>query len=324
MAHADTEARLESWKEIAAYLNRDVRTAQRWEKSEGLPVHRHLHDKQGSVFTFRSEVDAWLAGRHLPAGDGNGLGQQGDPGPGFPGPSALEPGVPDSGLFASEALGPVALHEAGGKADPRRAPVFEGRRSSIPGVLVLGILLAGLLAAGAYPLIRRVGLSRSGPVLAVLPFVSLGEDTPGGGTGQDFFSDGFTEELITQLGQQQGEAARVVALRSALGYRKTGKRPRQIAQELGVDYLLRGTVRRAGNRVRVTVHLVRGEDEIHVWDHSYDRDVRDVLMLQREVADAIASDIRLRLGTGKSDPKPVVPEAYGPRPSPAAATATDR
>ena len=55
--------RLESWKEIAAYLKRDVTTVQRWEKREGMPVHRHLHDKVGSVFAFKSELDAWVAGR---------------------------------------------------------------------------------------------------------------------------------------------------------------------------------------------------------------------------------------------------------------------
>src|SRR5260370_5471494 len=52
-------ARLESWKEIAAYLGRDVRTVQRWERSEGLPVHRHMHAKQGSVYALRSELDVW-------------------------------------------------------------------------------------------------------------------------------------------------------------------------------------------------------------------------------------------------------------------------
>ena len=58
--------RLDSWKEIAAYLNRDVTTVQRWEKREGMPVHRHLHDRQGSVYAYRSEVDAWVSSRNLP------------------------------------------------------------------------------------------------------------------------------------------------------------------------------------------------------------------------------------------------------------------
>src|SRR5579863_3609289 len=66
------EDRLDSWKEIAAYLNRDVTTVQRWEKREGMPVHRHLHDRMGSVYAFRGELDAWARGRNLPAEQGNG------------------------------------------------------------------------------------------------------------------------------------------------------------------------------------------------------------------------------------------------------------
>src|ERR1700723_899165 len=64
--------RLDSWKEIAAYLNRDVTTVQRWEKREGMPVHRHLHDKLGSVYAWRAELDTWARGRNLPAAQENG------------------------------------------------------------------------------------------------------------------------------------------------------------------------------------------------------------------------------------------------------------
>src|SRR5579872_2214549 len=65
------EGRLDSWKEIAAYLNRDVTTVQRWEKREGMPVHRHLHDRIGSVYAFRADLDAWARGRKLrPAPEG--------------------------------------------------------------------------------------------------------------------------------------------------------------------------------------------------------------------------------------------------------------
>src|SRR3981189_331590 len=66
------EDRLDSWKEIAAYLNRDVTTVQRWEKREGMPVHRHVHDKIGSVYASRAELDAWARGRNLPAAAENG------------------------------------------------------------------------------------------------------------------------------------------------------------------------------------------------------------------------------------------------------------
>lgn len=80
-AETPLKDRLDSWKEIAAYLKRDVTTAQRWEKREGMPVHRHLHDKVGSVYASRAELDAWVRSRNLPAGqeDGNG-----DMAPDFP------------------------------------------------------------------------------------------------------------------------------------------------------------------------------------------------------------------------------------------------
>lgn len=67
-----SEDRLDSWKEIAAYLNRDVTTVQRWEKREGMPVHRHLHDRMGSVYASRAELDAWARSRNLPAALENG------------------------------------------------------------------------------------------------------------------------------------------------------------------------------------------------------------------------------------------------------------
>ena len=75
----DPGIRLTSWKEIATYLNRDVRTLQRWEKNEGLPVHRHLHDFRSSVYAYEHELDAWLAGRTLTNGNGNGNGAEAKP-----------------------------------------------------------------------------------------------------------------------------------------------------------------------------------------------------------------------------------------------------
>ena len=85
--------RLESWKDIAAYLRRDVSTVQRWEKREGMPVHRHLHDKQGSVYAFRSELDGWWRGRANRL-TGNETEQPAPaPGPsGVEGPDELESG----------------------------------------------------------------------------------------------------------------------------------------------------------------------------------------------------------------------------------------
>src|SRR5580704_7898965 len=63
LPHGPNEGRLDSWKKIAVYLKRDITTVQRWEKREGMPVHRHVHDKMGSVYAFQSELDAWMRAR---------------------------------------------------------------------------------------------------------------------------------------------------------------------------------------------------------------------------------------------------------------------
>src|SRR5450755_2394945 len=73
------EDRLDSWKEIGAYLNRDVTTVQRWEKREGMPVHRHLHDRMGSIYASRAELDAWARGRNLPPAKGDANNVPSDP-----------------------------------------------------------------------------------------------------------------------------------------------------------------------------------------------------------------------------------------------------
>src|SRR5664279_5482229 len=74
------EDRLDSWKEIAAYLKRDVTTVQRWEKREGMPVHRHLHDRMGSVYASRTELDAWARSRKLSGAGAAGEGDEVPPG----------------------------------------------------------------------------------------------------------------------------------------------------------------------------------------------------------------------------------------------------
>src|SRR5438067_3004796 len=84
-----SEDRLDSWKEIAAHLNRDVTTVQRWEKREGMPVHRHLHDRMGSVYTFRSELDEWARSRILRAAQENGANVPSASPPAPPPPATL-------------------------------------------------------------------------------------------------------------------------------------------------------------------------------------------------------------------------------------------
>src|ERR1700730_17811913 len=84
-SESTSEDRLDSWKQIAAYLCREVTTVQRWEKREGMPVHRHLHDRIGSVSASRTELDAWIRGRNFPAEQESGNHVP------SPGPAALPP-----------------------------------------------------------------------------------------------------------------------------------------------------------------------------------------------------------------------------------------
>src|SRR5437763_1853261 len=229
-APAHSADRLDSWKEIASYLRRDVRTVQRWEKKEGLPIHRHQHDKLGSVYSSKAELDSWLN---------------------------------------------------------TRQPVNES--TSRPG--------------GANDKIK----------LAVLPLGNLTADPE-----QDYFSDGLTEEMITQITRLQPERLAVIALSTAMNYKASNKPLEQIKTELGVDYILQGRVRRAADRVRITAQLVEVEDQTQLWAETYERDLRDILSVQADIAQAIAREIHVlisrseqtRLSAMEAGKRKINPLAY--------------
>lgn len=127
-------------------------------------------------------------------------------------------------------------------------------------------------------------------MLAVLPFENLSGDP-----GQAFFSDGLTEEMISQLGRMNPERLGVIARTSAMHYKGTTERAGQIGQELRLDYLVAGSVRREGTRVRISAQLIRVRDETQVWAQDYDRNARDILALQSDVSADIAEQIELKL-----------------------------
>lgn len=124
--------------------------------------------------------------------------------------------------------------------------------------------------------------------LAVLPL-----DNFSGDPNQDYFADGMTEALIADLAQIS--ALRVISRTSVMQYKGTKKLLPQIAKELNVDAVIEGSVERAGNRVRITAQLIRAANEMHLWAHSYEGDLRDVLSLQDQVAQKIAGEIRVNL-----------------------------
>ncbi len=146
-------------------------------------------------------------------------------------------------------------------------------------------------------------------MLAVLPFQDLGGDPE-----QAYFSDGLTDEMITQLARLQPARLGVIARTSAMQYKNTEKKIDQIGRELGVGYILEGTVRREGDRVRITAQLIQVTTQAHLWAATYDRELSSILAMQAEVARAVAGQIRLSLTVGSAEglasARPVNSEAY--------------
>jgi TolB-like protein/Flp pilus assembly protein TadD len=134
------------------------------------------------------------------------------------------------------------------------------------------------------------GLASEKTLLAVLPFENLS-----GARTQEYFSDGLTEEMITELSQLNPAKLGVIARTSAMRYKGSRKSVRRIGQELGVDYLLEGSVLRVGHRVRITAQLIQVSDATHLWARKYERAIGDILAIQSDVAAAIASEIKIKL-----------------------------
>jgi TolB-like protein/Tfp pilus assembly protein PilF len=146
-------------------------------------------------------------------------------------------------------------------------------------------------------------------MLAVLPFEDISRQKD-----EEYFSDGLTEEMITQLGRMNHEWLGVIARTSAMHYKDCDRTVQQIGCELGVSYVLEGSVRRVGRRVRVTAQLIQVADQTHLWAESYDCELGNILALQNDVACAIADEIRIKLRPQErarlGKVRPVNPEAY--------------
>jgi len=132
------------------------------------------------------------------------------------------------------------------------------------------------------------GIDRA--MLVVLPFENLNA-----GDRYDYFSDGLTEEMITELACLSPEHLGVIARTSAMQFKSTSKSVKQIGRDLAVSYVVEGSVRRAGERLRITVQLIRVSDESHLWAQNYERELHDVLEVQAEVARAVAREIQIKL-----------------------------
>jgi TolB-like protein/DNA-binding winged helix-turn-helix (wHTH) protein/Tfp pilus assembly protein PilF len=154
------------------------------------------------------------------------------------------------------------------------------------GVLALGLLF--LAANVSRYRDRLMGKNPQISALAVIPLENLSGDK-----SQEFFADGMTDELITDLAQNSN--LRVISRTSVMRYKATRKPLPEIARELGVDAIVEGTIERAGNRVRVRAQLIRASDDRHMWAESFERDLPDVLGLESEVASSIARQVQMKL-----------------------------
>jgi TolB-like protein/DNA-binding winged helix-turn-helix (wHTH) protein/Flp pilus assembly protein TadD len=180
------------------------------------------------------------------------------------------------------------------EAAPPPPPAVEAAPVALPAKLPSWLPWAGavlallLLALGG---LKIHAWSQPPPAihsLAVLPLESLSNDA-----SQDYFADGMTDELISDLAQIS--ALRVISRTSVMAYKHAGKSLPQIARELAVDAVVEGTVLRSGDRVRITAQLIDAAADKHLWSQSYEGELRDTLALQNKVARAIADEIRITL-----------------------------
>jgi len=293
------EPRLESWGEIAAYLRREIRTVQRWERYQGLPVRRLLIGKLGSVYAYRSELDKWYRERQ----------------------PHTENGEEDTEKAGN---GEVAAHvTVSTEVDEQKSQgqvedsVLPPPRPRITRLHITITLLTLLIVVAVTPAVyflrsgRSPVRSASGKIrLVVLPFANLSGDPQ-----QDYFSAGLTDEMTTQLGRLDPERLGVIAATASKLI--AGKPMAEVGRTLDVQYALEGSVRRGGNQVRIDVQLIQVSDQTNLWADSYTGDLGDILHVQDEVAAAVASQIRVALPVGalgvngaKGTARAVNPEAY--------------
>jgi TolB-like protein/DNA-binding winged helix-turn-helix (wHTH) protein len=204
-------------------------------------------------------------------------------------------------------IAPVeALHDPGAALarSKESAPLAASAPGAATNRTAMGRLLVALAVAAVVvldaPAAWRAGRSASSrsqpgrkPALAVLPFDNLSQDA-----AYDYLADGLTEETITQVARAAPERLGVIARTTSMRFRGASKSVLEVGRELGVDYVLEGSIRRAGDRLRVTAQLIQAKDETHLWAESYERDLRDVLGVQNEVASRVTGALLDKLLSG--------------------------
>lgn len=197
--------------------------------------------------------------------------------------------IPPALFEAVEKPSPPALpHDVPALAPPSASPRL---RTRVAAAIAVGLILCGALAIWYY---QHPGRGASGiRSIAVLPFKNLSGDP-----GQEYFADGMTELLTAEI--SKALRVRVTSRTSAMRYRNSDKPLRTMASELNVDAVIEGSVVRSGGRLRITVQLIHVASDRHLWAETYDRELTDALVLQQEIARAIAHE--MRAGTAPAHP----------------------
>jgi len=221
----------------------------------------------------------------------------------------------DTSSFSQAGSAPVVREFGVAEFPPANSPdvplvrVPSWRWWALPGLAAMLVVIAVGLLQWSRPR-TRPELVNGSIMLAVLPFENLTGDA-----GQEYFSDGLTEEMIAQLGRIDPQHMGVIARTSVMHYKNSAEQLDQIGRELGVQYVLEGSVRRDSDKVRITAQLIRTKDQTHVWTHQYDREVNSLLSLQGEIAQEISDAIQVTLGErkpGEVSPPPIphAPKSY--------------
>ncbi len=227
--------------------------------------------------------------------------------------TAIEDELRARPVDAQPGLHPVAGRVAASTSRGRLVVLFAsvGLIAALSGAAWYVLRLRGDSAAGASGAVPggppAVQATAATPTVAVLPFADMSP-----GKDQEYLSDGLAEEILNVLAQIEG--LRVTARTSSFSFKGKAATAAEIGQALHVDTLLEGSVRKAGNRIRVTAQLVKAADGFHLWSRTFDRDLADVFVLQDDIAKAVAEALKVTLLAGKgpamAERRPANPEAY--------------
>jgi len=314
---ASTNRRLESWGEVAAYLRREIRTVQRWERNLGLPVHRLSVGRNASVFAYTAELDEWFRKREsllkddkeeevpqVPRGQSTHVseGQQTTPpverdsaGAGAARPMTTAPGAHAAALAAPE-------------EEHKKTERWIRPRRSYTWVAAIGVMLAAAFLISRFAFLlpsvsfQPRSLAPEKMRLFVRPFKTISGDAE--------FTEGLTDEINPELGKIDSERLGVIAPTTAKQFAL--KPIDELDSLLKVQYVLEGSVRRANDKVQIDLSLISARDQTSLFADSFTENVADVLKVQQEVAAAVGQRLLRSLPQAKQpvSPATVDPQGY--------------